>query len=230
MKIIVVAHNILYPCDQTIDKELIHEVEIFEETTIQQMLDSISISIADLSEYYALSGIFTFNTIALPYVVSSDGKVYWNMLYADTKVKDFLVTHNICDNTIVVKTGHIQAGGPGFIKLYEIWMSIYPIIDQFVTVTGLIAIVGGAGKWVHSLFKGKKEKYIPPQSYFDLIFSRKEWNHFELADFLEVNKDDAKQLLQVFGYQYNPSRLLYVQQKESLALREKLSKINVLDI
>lgn len=101
------------------------------------------------------------------------------------------------------------------------------MIDQFVTVIGLVTIAGSAGKWIHSLC-AKKDPF--PHSYFDFIFSRNKWNHFELAEYLDISPNDSKQLLKIFGYAYDRSKMIYDKQPCSDELREKLSKINIADI
>jgi len=55
-----------------------------------------------------------------------------------------------------------------------------------------------------------------------LIYLRKRWNHFELSELIEIDKDDAKKLLQIFGYKYDNYIGMYVQQEISIELREKL--------
>lgn len=228
MEIRVIFKNVMFQYDSSVsckEREFVSQIDA--STTLSQLFESAEEWFADLSEYYYLSGVFSFNTPCIPYVIDSNGIVKWDVLFQDTKVADFVSTHKIENGTIIAKVGYVQAGGPGFIELAEIWSLIYPIIEQFVTLIGLSTIVGGAGKWVHSLLK---KKAVPPQSYFDLIFSRQQWNHFEFAKKLEIEPDKAKQLLKIFGYKYCSSEMSYIQQENSLALREKLSQINVLDI
>jgi len=227
MEIKVVFYHVFHEIDPNVFPEKIDFISnIDDNTTLQELFDRAEQSLADLSEYYYLSGPFSFNSTYLPFIINAGGKVEWNVRYKDAKVKDFITTHKIKDKIIISKIGYPQAGGPGFKEFIQLWNLIYPIFDQFVTVVGLGAIIINAGKWVHSLFA---KKNIPPQSHFDLIYSRENWNHFELAELLGISKEDAKQLLKLFGYSYDNSKTLYVQQPISLQLREKLSKINVLD-
>lgn len=203
-----------------------YNLNIDDNTTIKQIFDSVSLPLADLSEYYNLSGVFTFNSCYLPYIINSNNKVEWDISYENSKVIDFLNTHEI--EVVKATYGYPQAGGPGFKDITEIWNLIYPIVDTFVTVYGFGEIISGAGKWLYSLFN-KKNECLCPQAHFDFLFSKEKWNHHELATYLDISADKAKELLRLFGYQYDKSKCLYVQQPQSLELKERLSKINVLD-
>lgn len=68
-----------------------------------------------------------------------------------------------------------------------------------------------------------------PQAYFDLIFSKNEWNHNELAGLLDITSEEAKQLIKIFGYKYNRNKMMFIKQPISEELRIKLSQINVLN-
>lgn len=217
----IIFNNVMF--DYEINGVKIREssVELSPDLTLEQ-----AVGIADLSSYYPLSGAFSFNNEYVPYIISNH-EVKWNVAYREAKVLDFISTHNISDNTIKADEGYPQAGGPGFKNLLEIWNEIYPIIDQFVTIIGAVTIFKKAGKWTKSLFKSAE---VPPQSYFDLIFSRCRWNHFELSQLLRISAEDSKRLLISLGYKYNKSILMYVQQPIALELKEKLSKVEVHDI
>ena len=228
MEVKVIFYHVFHEINPKVYPETIEFVSnVDDNTTIKEVLDKVGQPCADLSEYYYLSGMFCFNQNFLPYIINSKGKVEWDISFEEAKVIDFISTHAIENNIIYSKTGYPQAGGPGFKELTEIWESIYPIIDQFVTVVGLGTIIIGASKWLQSLFKRKD---VPPQSYFDLVYSRNEWNHNEFAELLDISREDAKHLLKLFGYEYDKYKMMFVQQSISLQLREKLSKINILDI
>ena len=227
MKVTFRAYNILFEFDKDNIKEM-EEVSLDVENNTT--LNDVPIGIFDLSEYYNLSSPFAFNVLELPYIIKKrNGIEYvcWNVSYREATINDFIYTHNIKENIIVAKTGYPQAGGPGFLDFQQIWQSIYPVIEQFVNICGFVGIVAGAGKWIHSLLN---KKDVPPQSYFDLIFSREHWNHIDLAQLLEIDNEKSKLLLKLFGYEYNHSKMMFSQQPISLDLKEKLSKINVSDI
>lgn len=226
MEVKVVFYHVLYESESFGEPiEFVSSVD--NDTTLQQLFDNAGQSYADLSEYYYLSGPLSFNSKYLPFIINPSGKVYWNVSYQDARVIDFISTHGIEDNMITAKIGHTQAGGPGLKSLLDIWHSIYPVIDQFGTTVGFLVALTQAGKWIHSLI-GRND--TPPQAQFDLIYSKGEWNLSELSRLLDIDKEDVAKLLEVFGYSFDKNKKVFVQQPISLELREKLSRINVLDI
>lgn len=228
MEIRVVLYDVLHEYNHTSESERIEFVTNFDnDTTLEEIFESAGHPYADLSEYYYLSGAFSFNTRSLPFIINSSGRIDWNISYQEAKIIDFIATHHIKNNVITAKIGLIQTGGAGSIDLIDIWNLVYPVLDQIKTIFELGAASITMGKWVHSLFHNKD---IPPQSYFDLIFSRSNWNHFDLAELIDISPDNARNLLKAFGYIYDKNKHMYVQQSSSLELREKISKINVLKI
>lgn len=215
----VIITNVLYG---TAEEETVpaweKEVEIDEHTTLAEL-----VGLADLSHYYPLSGVFSWNSQEIPYVVS-DGTVRWNQPYSQVRVSDFIRTHQIQDSVLYAEGGYPQAGGPGFLPLMELWEAAYPVIEQILTIVEIGGLAIGAGKWAASLFR---KKGVPPQTCFDFLFSREKWNAFELAELLEIMPEEAKKLLDVSGYRYDRSIMMYVQQPEALDMKEKLGKVNV---
>ena len=217
----IVLHRVLdkLPVDGEKEKEQL--LPLTDHLTLEK-----AVGLADLSGYYPLSGKFSWNCQYLPYLIS-EGVVKWNVPYSEAKVSDFIATHAIPDNTIVAQDGYPQAGGPGFLDWMEIWEQIYPILESFATIAGVASALTATGKWLVSL---RKHPETPALSYFDLIFSRPAWNHFELSRLLQVDPQDGKQILLSLGYQYDRKTLLYVQQPKSLELKEKLSNVQVHDL
>lgn len=196
-------------------------IEIDENTTLAD-----AVGAADLSQYYPLSGAFSFNDKIVPYIISGK-KVLWNQGYENVKVIDFLKTHNIETGILTARGGYPQAGGPGFLSLVEIWESLYPVLEQIATVAGVAGLALEAWKRIAALFQ-KKE--VPPQPIFDVIYSRKKWNHFELSELLDISPDDAKEFLRVAAYQYDRTIMMYVQQPEAAIVREKIWGVKIHDI
>ena len=198
-----------------------------DDATIQQLLNAVGCMNADLSHYYPFSGVFTWNDPLLPYLFT-DGKAIYFVPFEKAKVKDFLHTHNISDDTIHITTDYPWAGGPGFLPLEEIWESVFPIltiIATFVTISGFS---------LRDLFCYLQNHFLPeqqpPQTCFDIIFSRKRWNSSELAELLDLEQERAKELLKAFGYLYVPKQQQYIQGEKSEEIRRKLSDVKALDI
>ena len=221
MEIKLVFQNVMYGYIESEPEFEEKRFEVDEETKIGQLF-----TVGDLSEYYPLSGVYSLSSSSLPYVINSHNEVTWDVLYENARVVDFIRTHNIVDCTINVKIGYVQAGGPGFKELLEVWQLLYPIIDTFNTVAGSAVIVGSAGKWLHSLFNNCKSRHAP-HSQIDLLFSRERWSSAELSQRLEIDNEDAKNLLRLFRYEFDKHSMQYVQQPVSLELREKLLRVEV---
>lgn len=222
MEIKVLVHNIVLEGSQT--KEC--AVQADKNTTIQELLNSIDCGIADLSEYYEFSGVFTWNTTCLPYIISNNEIIY-DVPYSEAHLLDFIQTHSIQDNTIRIVIGYPQAGGPGFIELAQLWKQIYPILEQTELLLSLGIIAVGAAKRLCNLFKKRKRS---PQVCFDIVFSRKRWNHFELAEYLNLSDTEAKNLLILCGYEYDHKLIQYIQSNRTDELKQKLTDVQVRDI
>lgn len=229
MEVTIVYYHVFHDIDPVnFPQSMSFTLAVDNNTTLKDIFEATGQEFADVSEYYYLSRPFSFNLRCVPFIINSKGQIDWNVYFDNVKVVDFISTHHL-DNIIESKIGYPQAGGPGFLDYYTVWQSVYPIIDQFVTVIGLGAIVVNAGKWVHSLFNKNGKNEIPPQSAYDVVFLRKKWNHFDLGELLNINSDEAKTLLKTCGYTYDPKIQMFVLQSISLELRENLSNVNVYD-
>jgi hypothetical protein len=209
--------------DQYSKKEIV-ELEYDENTTIQNLLDLAHHSNSDFFGYYILSGTLSFNHRFFPYIFDAMGKVIWNSNYDDTKVDDFLRTHEIKNNTIIAWADIPQASGRIIMDIFHLWNSIYPVLAQIATLLGLTFGI----KKIVELAKSKFiRKGIPPQSVFGLILSKKQWNHIELSELLDLSIEDVKKLLQISGFQWDKSKMMYVAGKKIPKIIEKISKVNV---
>ncbi len=226
MRIKIEYYNVLFPYidEKTIPEREIVELEYNQNTTIQDLFDNSQQCCADLSKYYDLSRDLCFNNRYFPYIISSDGNVLWNILYSDTKVADFLFTHKIQDNIIYADTGIPQAGGRGYKEVIDLWNMIYPILDQIGTLLGLSFGVIEIKRIIKTKFLDKK---VAPQSVFDLLLSRTQWNHNDLSESLNLSIDDTKKLLQISGFEWDRHKRTYVLGDKKRDITEKLSKIDI---
>ena len=192
MNITVVIKNIAMDFPTVTEKK----VEISPDSSIQDLLDKVNSSLADLSDYYEFSGDFSWNTSSFPYKVSN-GIVVDEPLFSETTIQEFFDTHAISDNTVHITVGYPQAGGPGFLDIAEIWNNTWHVLEAIsvlCTLSGvnIPQIIAKFGDYV--LKKNRK-----PQIAFDIIYSRDCWNHFELAELLEMSCEETKNLLSFFG-------------------------------
>lgn len=210
--------------DPPLGKE--YTVELPENATVQELLDRLGCSLADLSDYYEFSGAFAWNDFCLPYLETGGGVLY-DVPYAQAKLTDFLATHHIENGEVRIVTGYPQAGGPGFLELAQIWQQVEPILEQIDLILGLGITAGGAIKWLCSVLKKRNRT---PHVCFDIVFSRKAWNHVELGERLELSAEETKNLLRLCGYEYDRKRMQYIQTERSDDLKDKLKNIQIHDI
>lgn len=198
-------------------------IKCSKDTTIKELLVLAGEPYADLSNYYQLSKGYCYNEQFLPFVLGPNEKIMWNVKYKDVAVEDFVRTHNVHKNAIYADTGIPQTGGIGVKQITELWTCYYPILDQIVTAFGAISGIAVGGKWIKGLFK----KNAPPPAIFDLILSRDRWNPIELANIVEIDKENAKMLLKTFGFMWESSNRQYVKGPESEHIMEKLLTVSV---
>lgn len=106
MRVKLVFQNMMYGYVEGQPEYEEKQIEVNDETTIGELF-----AIGDLSDYYPLSGAYSFNSTFLPYIINFRDEVIWDVLYCDARVVDFIRTHGIKDGTIHVKCGYVQAGG-----------------------------------------------------------------------------------------------------------------------
>lgn len=181
--------------DEPCTKE--YTVEISEQASLQNLFDELGYDFADISDYYEFSGPFAWNNFFCPFVLTASG-IKYNLPYTDVKISDFIHTHSLDGQVIRIATGYPQAGGPGFIELAEIWNAVKPWLNDIAivfTITGIS--VKSIVEWICSHFKRKK---VPPHTVMDMLATRSQWNHKELAAILEIPEENAQNLLKSFGY------------------------------
>ena len=163
----------------------------------------------------------------MPFVISG-GHILYDVPFEEAKVTDFIATMGLEDHEIEITTGIPWAGGPGFCDLGQMWESALQILG---TIAVFCSVSGYSLKdsihWLCDLFQKRKKK---PHTVFDIIYSRPMWNHHELASLLDIEPDRAKDLLKVFGYQYDNSKMLYTQRDDVDEIKSKLVDVKSLDI
>lgn len=202
-------------------------VEISEQASLQNLFDELGCGLADISDYYEFSGRFARNNFFCPFILAANG-IQYNLPYTDVMLADFIHTHSIVGNEIRIVTGYPQAGGPGFVELVEIWNDIEPWLNG-------IAILFGIFGWnikdvVKSIRLHFEKKKVPPHTVIDLLTTRDQWNHKELAAILEIPEKNAQNLLKAFGYKYDRNLLQYIPGAETEQLKEKLKAVQIYDI
>ena len=201
-------------------------VTLNDEASISELLNAADCGIGDFSEYYAFSSMLSRIDASLPFLIS-DGQLLYDVPFNQAKVVDFVKTFGLDGKVIELDTGYPMAGGPGLVSLKQIWESAKPILEGIA----IFCSIGGLSvpeliKWFCTLFQ-KRER--TPHTCFDIIYSRTMWNHHELASLLEIEVDRTKKLLQVFGFEYDQQKGIYVQSENVEEINKKLTNIKGLD-
>ena len=194
-------------------------VEIDKNETMQGLLDILSLSAADLTDYYPFNRSYYRDDDVLPFVFLGKRTLY-SVSYRKVKITDFLYTHNITDGTIRLVTGYPGAGGFGFESVRAIWDAVSPVLGTVADICGI------TGFNIKDFWNWLKEKFIrrgrTPPTVLDIVYSRDAWNHRELGDRLRIDHEQAKKLLQALGYVYDRSRMQYVQCENIDKIKDKL--------
>jgi hypothetical protein len=197
-------------------------IQYQETTSLKELLIIADEPYADFSYYYNLSKDYSFNRQFLPFILRTNGKVAWSLKYGEVYVEEFPRTHNIKSQVLHAYTGIPQAGGIGLKEISELWACYYPILDQMVTVYGAFSGVKSIGDSIKGMFKHN----TPPPAIYDFILSRDRWNHNELAEIAEIDKENAKLLLRTFGFIWDSSSRQYLKGPNTEEIIEKLSSVS----
>ncbi len=207
------------------------EVTVSERATIQELLDTAGYGTADLSDYYSLSGVFAWNDFHCPYLFSH-GKALYNVPYSAARLQDFYDTFDICDSTLRIVYGYPQAGGPGNLSIEEIWDGLCLLcrdVFPYLNVLAIFCTVFGFS--VRDIFRRMVapfiKKGVPPHTVEDILSSREQWNHRELAALLDIPEKNARQLLRGFGYRYDRHKMLYVPGELSAKIRKGIKYLDI---
>lgn len=202
-------------------------VSLNDDTTISELLSAIGVGTAEFPMYYPFSRSLQFGDPFLPFLISG-GHILYDDPFEEAKVKDFIVTMDLPDQEIEIAIGIPWVGGPGLCDIELMWESALQVLG---TIAVICSVSGYSMKdsihWFCNLFQKRKKK---PHTVFDIIYSRPMWNHYEIASLLDIELDRAKDLLKVFGYQYDNSKKLYTQREDVDEIKSKIVDVKSLDI
>ncbi|EHK2349162.1 hypothetical protein KCL53_002299 [Clostridium perfringens] len=227
MEIRIIYNYVIQSCSKGYPVITEDIIKINNETTLEDIFKYSNQENADVSKYYKISGGYYFNRKILPYIKNKNNEVIWEPEYKNIKVLDFIFTHDIQDNTIYADTEITQAGGPELNDVSQLWNHCYPIIDQIVTVVCFYELSIKLSNFIKGLFKGKKIEQVPPNSFIEFILSKDKWNHYELAEYMEITPEESKNLLKGFGYKWDNSKKIYINRNNLKEILEKFSKISI---
>lgn len=221
MKINLNIHNIMT------EEQSAMAVLLDDGATINDLLREIGYGSVSFSKYYPFSDRLLFGDAYLPFVIS-DGRILYDVPYNRAKISDFIDTMDLRDKEIEITVGIPWAGGPGLCGLEEMWESAKSALEAaaiFCTLSGVT--VASLIQWICQLFKSRSVK---PHTVQDLIYSRKCWNHYELADLLEIEPQRAKDMLKVYGFIYDNSKKMYVEAENIDEVKLKFTNVKGLAV
>ena len=191
-------------------------------------------TVLSFERYYDFCKDLMWNDHRLPYILRN-GKVEWGIPYSNISINNFIETHSsIINEGLYFESGYVMAGGPGYIEFHEMWQNAYPIIKNIANNVGIIisflASAATLESWARDKFSKRKDTPFP-QSFIEFIYTKFEWNHFELAQILQIDNQDAKDWLKLLGYKWSPKKQMYIISSEDIKKqKDKLNNIKYLDI
>jgi hypothetical protein len=221
----VVIHNVMaeYCFGEQIQDRVL-EIPVNDDATMSELLEALENHSADVSRYYRLSSPYCYYTNSFPYILSRENMLIWNLPFNETRITDFLHTHQITNDTIRVDIGEPQAGGSGIKEIIDLWQEFQSFIENLAVYITIFVGVPEIIKKIRSKFI---KKNIPPHSVLDYIFSNEEIDHKQLACLLKVDEEDIRLLMKGLGYQWDKSKKLYRKQPITDKLQAELSKIRM---
>ncbi len=103
--------------------EDVHTVEIAENATISDLIKTLPIEYltrVEVERYYKVQNSALGTDDFRVQFIIRDGVVVWMPSYDDTRLSDFFATFDICDNTIVLRTGISGRGGGGLQEIIRV--------------------------------------------------------------------------------------------------------------
>ena len=200
-------------------------IDVDEKTTIPDLFSKLKIYRGDLSVCYPLSGAYYRYRQTLPFLFV-DSAIQYDVPYADAKVIDLVNTIAFYDKKIQVLSNYPLAGGLANPDIIALWDSVFPILNQIAVVYTISQASSDFIKLLCSIFKKQKKT---PNTIFDIVYSRTQWNHHDLAERLAVEPEKAKELLKLLGYTFDRKKMRYVQSEHIAEIREQWENIPPID-
>jgi len=114
----------------------------------------------------------------------------------------------------IVKTGEFGNGIPPMD-----WPNFLTVLGHISTVLGLtgLALKGAAAVKKH--FGNWRDRRARPEDLVRFVVDRRTWDSSDLGKRLDIPRDDAKAMLDLFGYRFDSDSQLYVRDQRGRSAR-----------
>lgn len=180
------------------------------------------------SSYYRYCSFTTVTDHTLPYILHNE-KFLWNVPIADVTIQDFLNTHKISiEDTIIYEAGYPSTGGRGFDQAIQIWLEFWPYIKEILELYGYVMTTKSFIAFIYRCFRRKADSDDMPRPHIvcEAIYTRDIWNIAEFSGMFQIEKEDAKKLLQAYGYSWSKRNMAYcLDPEKKQAWLDRLNRI-----
>lgn len=198
-----------------------------EQTTIEDMKKILNIENYNInfSKYhYQPVNTYLIEQI-IPYI-EINKKIYFDVDVSKVKIVDIINTFKLKD--VLEFDYNINGIGGGYVVL-EILKNVVEAAETFITIKEVTEFVRNINK---RLLKDKEitnKKFLKKHNSFSIfcyIYSENNWNHYILAEKMNIDSSEAKNLLKILGYKWNNSKRIYsITEEEKENQMEKISCI-----
>lgn len=197
---------------------------ISEDCTFSELMKELKLKgdAVGLEKYYPNSCDFMDSCPnILPYLLIDD-KYAWNINTLEAKLKDFCHTHSMVEEKGLFVTSKqvvdIENGIDYLQYILDLWNHYGDEISAALVLAGEIITKKELIKKLLHMFK---ENSLPaPCAVEEIILAREKWNHYELAEKLDIDPENAKMLLKGFGYKWSNHEMLYSRLDEDISEEE----------
>jgi len=210
--------------------EDVHTVEIAENATISDLIKTLPIEYltrVEVERYYKVQNSALGTDDFRVQFIIRDGVVVWMPSYDDTRLSDFFATFDICDNTIVLRTGISGRGGGGLQEIISHWQEILSSLSAAFTMVTAPFFIRDQLRIRRSARRLATSPVAHrPAAIFSLLVSRRMWNAAELATLSEIPRQQAKDLLRLCRYSYERQSAMYVETPQTAEAIQKLNSLS----
>jgi hypothetical protein len=163
-------------------------------------------------------------------LVGADGALTWLIGFgsAEATIEDVRRTR---DEELTDADPYAYAADPGGYgdHLLPGWDALIKFLDDLGGPAGGLTFLWGLAQGMLAIVRRHRRRWEErqaraPLNFFSAITSKREWRAEKLALYLEIETDEAAQLLESLGYERDGSIYRWSRQPEKVQLRKKLAE------